>query len=394
MSEPSSQRASTWFRPLCVTAGLLQAVFVAVRVLITYRALELGGGSAAVGIITASYSLVPLLISVPAGRWVDGRMLSRALRVGAVASTAAVIVCALSGSLPVLVAGSVLLGVGNLLTMVAAQAYIPRMSAPAQFDHRFGMFSLAVSIGQAGGLPVAGLVASSSLGTTGAMGVMAGLCALAGAIAAVRSLTTGGRADRGQAQGDGAERVGMIAMLAEPGFRAAVFSSLIVLTAIDLMSAYLPVLGEHRGWGVLAVTAVLTARSIASVASRAFLGPLLARVPRRALLVAGTAGSVLPVIALPWVPHVAVAAVLMAVAGFFWGIAQPLSMTWVTQLVPPAVRGSALAMRMSGNRVGQVVIPLAAGGLASVTGIGAVFVATAGLLSAAAALTWATTRPE
>lgn len=391
MDEPSPQGAAAWFRPLCVTAGLLQAVFVAVRVLITYRALELGGGAAAVGIITASYSLVPLAISVPAGRWVDGRMLSRALRVGAIVSVGAVVVCALSGSLPVLVVGSVLLGVGNLLTMVAAQAYIPRMSAPAQFDHRFGMFSLAVSIGQAGGLPVAGLIASSALGTAGAMGVMAGLCTLAGSIAAARSLSTGGR---GQARDTAPERVGMVAMLGEPGFRAAVFGSLVVLTAIDLMSAYLPVLGEHRGWGVLAVTAVLTARSIASVASRAFLGPLLARVPRRALLVAGTGGSVLPVIALPWVPHVAVAAILMAVAGFFWGIAQPLSMTWVTQLVPPAVRGSALAMRMSGNRVGQVVIPLAAGGLASVTGVGAVFVATAGLLSAAAALTWRTTRSE
>ncbi|MGZ8178014.1 MFS transporter [Williamsia sp. SKLECPSW1] len=391
MSPALPTDSSGWFRHLCVTAGMLQAVFVAVRVLITYRALELDGGTVVIGVITAAYSLVPLVIATQLGRWVDGGRLSAVLRCGAAVSAAAVATCALAGTLPVLAGGSVLLGVGNLLTMVAGQSYIPRRCRPADFDHRFGVFSLGVSLGQAGGLPLAGVLASTPLHTVGAIAVMGGLAAAAAVASRARSLTT--TSDQvGSSDGGVPDRIGMVAMLSDPGVLGAVFSSLMVLSAIDLMGAYLPVLGQQMGWTVLAVTTVLTSRSVASVVSRAFLSPLLATVPRRALLVAGTAGSVLPVVALPWVPHVAVAAGLMAIAGFFWGVAQPLSMTWVTRLVPASARGSALSLRMTGNRLGQVVIPLTAGGLAAVTGVGAVFVATAALLAAASAVTWRTTR--
>lgn len=51
-------------------------------------------------------------------------------------------------------------------------------------------------------------------------------------------------------------------------------------------------------------------------------------------------------------------------------------------------RGAALSLRMTGNRLGQVFIPAAAGVMLSSTGIGAAFVTTGALLSAAAASTW------
>ena len=126
--------------------------------------------------------------------------------------------------------------------------------------------------------------------------------------------------------------------------------------------------------------------------SRACLSPLLRWVPRRALLISGTAATVIPVAVLPVFADPWAAAVLMVVAGFFWGIAQPLSMTWVAQLVPPGHRGSALSLRMTGNRLGQVIIPIGAGGLAAVSGVGVVFAATATMLSAAAAVTWHSTK--
>ncbi|WP_341482156.1 hypothetical protein [Arthrobacter gengyunqii] len=40
---------------------------------------------------------------------------------------------------------------------------------------------------------------------------------------------------------------------------------------------------------------------------------------------------------------------------------QPLTMTLVSAAVPPEARGAALALRLLGNRVGQVLLPAAAG---------------------------------
>ena len=383
-----SSSEEAWFRWLCVLAGLLQAVFVAVRVLISYRALELDCGAATIGVLTAAYSLVPLVIALRLGRLVDGRHLSATLRVGVLLSVLSVCVIAMAFDFWVLLGGSILLGVGNLLTMVAAQSYVPRRSPPGDFDRRFGAFSLWVSIGQAVGLPVAGAVASTAAGTVGALFAMAGIAVVAAGVSWARSLSATTCRPSGE---DGPPRSAR-SMIADPGMRAAIFSSLMVLTAIDLVAAYLPLLGAERGWTVAAVTAILTCRAVASMVSRACLTPLLRWVPRRALLIAGTAATVIPVAALPVFTDAWAAAALMVVAGFFWGIAQPLSMTWVAQLVPPGHRGSALSLRMTGNRLGQVVIPAAAGGLAAVSGVGVVFAATATMLSAAAALTWHNTR--
>ncbi|WP_256981266.1 MULTISPECIES: MFS transporter [unclassified Rhodococcus (in: high G+C Gram-positive bacteria)] len=369
-------------------AGLLQAVFTAVRVLLSYRVLELGFGGLAIGVLTALYSLVPLLIAIPIGRLVDTRLLSITLRGGAVVTFAAVMLIGFATNLPALAVGSVILGIGNLLTMVAAQSYIPHHGAAEDFDRRFGTFSLWVSIGQTGGLPLAGVVASTSLHTSGAVFVMAAVAAAAAIVSWLPGLnSTAPRRDTASRRQRGSIR----SMIADPGMRAAIFSSLMVLTAIDLVSAYLPLLGERLGWTVLTVTVILTARSVASVASRLFLPLLLDNVSRRALLISGTGVSALPIAALPISTHPAIAVLFMVVAGFFWGIAQPLTMTWVANLAPPGNRGSALSLRMTGNRLGQVFIPIAAGGVASVTGIGAVFVTTGALLSIAAATTWRNT---
>ncbi|MCA7022287.1 hypothetical protein, partial [Staphylococcus aureus] len=66
----------------------------------------------------------------------------------------------------------------------------------------------------------------------------------------------------------GQDRHSTTAMLSAAGMRPAVFSSLIILTSMDLMTAYLPVFGEEHGFSVAVVTAILTARSVAAIVSR------------------------------------------------------------------------------------------------------------------------------
>lgn len=57
-------------------------------------------------------------------------------------------------------------------------------------------------------------------------------------------------------------------------------------------------------------------------------------------------------------------------------------MTIVVQLVPEHARASALAVRLTGNRLGQVAAPAAAGLLAGSAGGSSVFWLTSGLLVA------------
>ncbi len=69
-----------------------------------------------------------------------------------------------------------------------------------------------------------------------------------------------------------------------------------------------------------------------------------------------------------------------AVLGFCLGAGQPLSMTTVVRAASDDARSTALALRLTGNRLGQVAAPAAAGLVAGTGGVAAPFVMPGGLL--------------
>jgi MFS family permease len=77
-------------------------------------------------------------------------------------------------------------------------------------------------------------------------------------------------------------------------------------------------------------------------------------------------------------------ALMLAVLGFCLGVGQPLSMTTVVQAAPDDARSTALALRLTGNRLGQVAAPAAAGLVAGVAGVAAPFLMLGVLLVGAA----------
>ncbi|MFD2397435.1 hypothetical protein ACFSVJ_12620 [Prauserella oleivorans] len=60
-----------WYPHLCVITALSQAAYNSARMLVSYRSLDLGGDGLALGIITALFSLLPLVVAVQVGRAVD-----------------------------------------------------------------------------------------------------------------------------------------------------------------------------------------------------------------------------------------------------------------------------------------------------------------------------------
>ncbi|RZL74709.1 MAG: MFS transporter [Rhodococcus sp. (in: high G+C Gram-positive bacteria)] len=377
-----------WFLNVCIATALLQAVYHAVRVLVSYRVLALGGDAVTIGIVTALFSLAPLLVAVRIGRAVDRRHATAVLRTGVLLTALGVLVIAASGDLIVLALGNAVLGFGQILVTVAGQGFITLLSAPGELDRGFAGLTLGVSIGQAVGVPLVGVIAAGSsdggvVQTTLALMVM-GVVSLA-AIPFAWPIRERPQSAESPSPGD---RQSVFSMISTTGMRPAVFSSLIVLASVDVVVAYLPVLGHEFGFSVLLVSLLLTARTAASIVSRAFLPWLLTRVPRRRLLISATLCSALPTALLPFMPDPVGMALLLVVAGFFWGIGQPLTMTWVAGLVTAANRAAALSLRLTGNRLGQVLIPLAAGAAAGVAGTSSIFVITGGLLGIAAVSTW------
>lgn len=82
--------------------------------------------------------------------------------------------------------------------------------------------------------------------------------------------------------------------------------------------------------------------------------------------------SATAMIAIPFTFSVPLMALLMVAAGAGLGIGQPMTMSWVASLAAPGARATALSVRLTGNRMGQVALPIVAGTVAVVGGAGGV----------------------
>ena len=375
-----------WLARILAGVVLTQAALHLARPVTSYRALALGADARAVGLITAAFALVPLVVAVPLGRasdrWRVGYLLTGGIALGAVAC----VLLGLAGTLWGLALASAVLGLGHLALTLAGQSLIARQAADALHDRDFGLYTAGASLGQLIGPALAGLalsLAGASLEDATTLGfvVAAGLMVLA--LPTSFGTDRLGRAGRARGRGVGRPlRAGQL--ISARGVPAGMFASLALLATVDVIIAYLPVLGTQRGIPPAVVGALLSLRAATSILSRVLIPWMVGRLGRIRLLAASAAGSALLTAALPLSPSTIVLAVLLAAAGFLLGIGQPLTMSMVVQAVPSDTRGTALAIRLTGNRFGQVATPAAAGLVAGAAGVSAAFWLLGGLLGLAA----------
>jgi len=370
-----------------VTLVLTQAALFLARPVTSYRALALGADERVIGLITACFAVVPLLVAVRMGRVADRRRPVGMLAGGVAILVVAYVLLGLAGSLAELALWSALLGLGHLGLMLAAQSLIAQQSDDSRHDRDFGLMTAAVSLGQLVGPALGGLVLSAGPAgslegaTTRAFLVAAGLGVLA--LPACRGTSTADLG-RGRPRQDG-RPVSARDIVRAPGVPAGMFASVAILAAVDIVTAYLPVIGERRGIGPALVGVLLSLRAAASILSRLLIPVMVRALDRARLIAVSAAGSALAMAVLPVPDGPAALAAVLVVAGFFLGIGQPLTMSLIVQAVPGRARGTALAIRLTGNRVGQVATPAAAGLVAGAAGIAAAFWLLGGLLALAAA---------
>lgn len=383
-----------WLLRLVIAFAFTQGAVSMARPAVSYRALALGADERAIGVIAGAFALLPLFAAVPLGRRTDHGRCAPLLPAGVVLIVAG---CALSGTadgLAAMAAWSGVMGLGHLCFVIGGQSIVARQSAPHEQDRDFGHFTIGVSLGQLIGPVAAGALIG---GRDRADGSAAALL-VAGAVAAV-SCTALWRIEHRTPDTSHAprgDRVPVHRILRTRGVPAGILVSAAVLSATDILTAYLPVVGEHRGIAPTVIGVLLSLRAAATVACRLVMTPMLRLLGRSALLT-GTCllgGLLCAGIALP-VPVWGLA-LLLVVLGFCLGVGQPLSMTTVVQAAPADARSTALALRLTGNRLGQVAAPAAAGLVAGVAGVAAPFVMLGALLllSSGIALRAPSYRPE
>lgn len=372
---------------LVIAFSFAQGAVSMARPAVSYRALSMGADERAIGIIAGVYALLPLFAAVPLGRRTDHGRCAPLLPIGVVLISGGCALSGTAGSLGALAAWSGVMGLGHLCFVIGAQSIVARQSAPAEQDRNFGHFTIGASLGQLVGPVAAGYMISEQ---EGAMGRTSALALVVSAVVAAVSFSSLWRIEHVRSAAPGAGRAGpkvpVLGILRSRGVPAGIFISLAVLSATDILTAYLPVVGEHRGIAPATVGVLLSLRAAATIACRLVMTPLINLLGRTVLIVVTCllAAVLCAGIALP-VPVWGLG-VILVLLGFCLGVGQPLSMTTVVQAAPEGARSTALALRLTGNRLGQVAAPAGAGLIAGVAGVAAPFVMLGGLLLVAAGL--------
>jgi MFS family permease len=370
-----------WFRFVLVHAVLLQAMVFVHRPMTSYRAIELGVPIVGLGLLSSTFALVPLLLAIPSGRATD-RIGERPVMLAgaAVMVVAAATFLVLGDSIAGLAFANITLGTGQLLSVVGEQAMLANRTGRHGYDSAFGRYTFAAALGQTAGPALLVLLGGSGRYPDGGT-VFGAALVIAGALAA--STISIGRDPAGAVTAASRPVATIGSVLRLPGLVRALVASSVVLSAVDVLTVYLPALGVEFGISAAVVGVLLAIRSGTSMLSRLFLGNLARLLGRQRLLLGSIVGSAVAVLALVVPAPVPVLAVAVAAAGFALGIGQPLTMSWLAEVSPPGLRGTVMALRLTGNRLGQTVVPTSVGLVAATTGVGGVMAVTAAALLAA-----------
>lgn len=358
--------------------GVAQAAVYLVRPTTSYRLLAYGEGAREVGLVAAAFALLPIFLAIPLGRLSDRRA-APLLVSGCAVQTVGCLLLAFATTTATIAGASAVIGIGHLALALGAQDVIARESNRDRYDHHFGLLTAGVSLGQLAGPLVGGLllgdVTPSASATTRALLVASAIAAVATGCAAVADRD---RTPRPPAAGPRGGSVRTI--VATRGVPAGILASIAVLSASDVFTAYMPVIGASQGISPAVIGVLLALRAGASIAARVGIGAIVRRVGRARLISVGAAAAAVALVAMTQTDDVLVLGVLSVAAGFGLGFGQPLSMSLVVHLVPESARATALAVRLTGNRVGQVATPTAAGLVSGGAGVGSVFWLLGGLL--------------
>ncbi|MDO9442912.1 MAG: MFS transporter [Beijerinckiaceae bacterium] len=367
--------------PLLLHSFLVQALVPLVRVGTSYRAIELELPVIWIGIIAASFALLPVVFAIPFGRMIDRGHDSRAAQAGSLLMIAGCFILWRGADTQWhLLAANVVLGIGHILCMAGHQMITVRCAGPRSRESIFGYYMVALALGQAVGPFLIGLAAGNArVAPTDKVFFMAmivvGLSGLSGFL--LRA------APPKPPRSDTDRALGVMEILRLQGLTSVIFASVMTVTTLDLLVVYLPLLGTERHIEASHIGWLLTTRALASMASRLAyvqLFNLMGRVPLTVTMMSiSTVGLFLLAapVSLPWM-YAAVVAV-----GYGLGIASTLTLSGIVEIAPVAARGTAMSLRLTGNRIGQVALPFTASLLAAATGVSGVFALTAVAVAAA-----------
>ena len=349
-------------------------------------ALKLGYSAAAVGVLLALYSLAAVLLALPAGRLADRRGLRLPLML---AVGAAIVGAALAAAWPVfevLSVSALLLGASANTAQIALQRHVGRSATDVHDRTRaFSWIAIAPAASNFAGPLMAGLLidhAGPQPGDLNAYRVAFALMAVLplACWALLRGAHEAPLAPRAQAP----QQQSVWDLLGLPALRRLLLANWLQSMAWDSHTFVLPLLGHDRGLEASVIGALMGAFAIAAALIRMALPLLARRFAQWQVIYASTLLAAGALLAYPWMVSPIGMGACSVVLGVALGAVQPMILSLLHEIAPPARQGEAMALRSLTMNASSFAMPLLFGSIGAVTGTAGLFWIVAGVLGVGA----------
>lgn len=351
---------------------LTHTSFGAARLTGTLYALSNKASAFTVGVQMALFALVPALLAVGAGRWLDSSGPFRPLLLGISLMTAGALLPALfpyevADIAPLLVA-SALLGTGFMYVQITAQHIVGTLAAPDRRPAAFSMLALAFSTS---GLiaPVASGFLIDGIGHRATLGAIFVLLAVGLAVLLLQRA----RLPRPQAARPERGPTNVFELFRLREVRHVLIASGLVSMAWDLQTFLVPVHGTRVGLSATQIGVVIGAFAAATFVIRLAMPALSRRFREWQVLVFTLVTSGLAYGLMPFFSAVGPLMVVMFLLGLGLGAAQPNVMSLLHDRSPEGRVGEALGLRTIVMNSSHVVLPLVIGAFGTVLGAAPAF---------------------
>ncbi|HYL91283.1 MAG TPA: MFS transporter [Burkholderiales bacterium] len=340
--------------------------FVGSRMTTTLFALQLGASELTAGMLLALFAVLPMLLSVSAGRIIDRLGPKRPVMAGLALLAVAATLPFLYPSLTTLYISSPLLGSSFMFLHIAMNSVFGAYATPANRAVVFSWLSLGFSISNSIGPLIAGY-AIEGFGHAGAMLALAVFPVIAFFMLWRRKRPLP-RPERVRERG-----AGVLDLLRVPTLRHTLIASGLLNMAWDIYSFLMPLYGHRIGLTAATIGIVMSTFALATFTVRAILTQLVRHVRHWVLIGSAMALAGTAYLLFPFVNSVALLIALSFTLGLGLGASQPVIMALLYDASPPGRQGEAVGIRTTMMNGSQTFIPLASGAISAALGMTPVF---------------------
>ncbi len=347
-------------------------------------ALKLGYSAAAVGVLLALYALAAVFLALPAGRLADRRGLHLPLRLAVCAAMAGAALAAAWPVFAVLCVSALLVGASANTAQIALQRHVGRRAGDAaQRKLAFSWIAISPAMANFAGPLAAGLLIDHAGPVPNSLFGYRVAFALLAVLPLVCLWLLRGVPETASAPPPTAPSGPNSAwdLLTVPGMRRLLLANWLQSVAWDAHTFVLPLLGHDRGLEASVIGALMGAFAITAALIRVALPLLARRFAEWQVIYAATLLAAAVLLAYPWMPGAIGMAVCSSLLGVALGAVQPMVLSLLHEVAPPARQGEAMALRSLTMNASSFTMPMLFGSIGALTGVAGLFWLVAGVLA-------------